>query len=343
MKETFIPKLKHVNLECTGFAPSRSLNVARGALAHKYVGCAIFHNAKKFDNLHTKSFLLRDYIPKELYNNPSAQQLLRVVGMKHNPMMLALLRHKISNQTFIVGNTHLFWDPERSDVKAIQAASIGLAIQGFLDEIRRNETLSAVPTSLPVVLCGDFNALPTLPHSSVSSGVFEVLSTGRLPADHPHHPDMWHSTIENPYKGHPPQLSDVASPMAFSHVYDKKYGFAEYTPVFTTKTDDFTGFVDHVWVSEEIKVECVLAHPLHGVSRPDVASRVLDFEPIPNKVSILACELSCQINVRLNCVSRCIHRIICLLGCPSPFLLARSEELVIFMKEIFNHFYVHTL
>eukprot|EP01031_Cornospumella_fuschlensis_P026827 gene26827-32414_t len=290
LKETFAPKLRHVNLELTGFAPSRTLNGAKGALAHKYVGCATFHCTDKLDSLVSQSYLLRDFIPKELYTTSSAHQILRDVGMRHNPIMLSLLRHKDSNRSIVVVNCHLYWDPRRADIKAIQAASIGNAIQRFLEEVRKNETLAHHTSStLPIILCGDFNALPMISQTNFSSeamrsGVFEVLSTGRLGANHPHHPNMWHADTSYPYKGAPPQLGEISSPLFLNHAYDVRYGFAEHAPLFTTKTDEFSGSVDHVWLSGDVSVDGMLCHPLHAGNRSELESGAQSFEPMPNKV-----------------------------------------------------------
>ncbi len=38
LKETFIPNLRHVGLECFGYAPSQTAAPVKGKYGHKYIG-----------------------------------------------------------------------------------------------------------------------------------------------------------------------------------------------------------------------------------------------------------------------------------------------------------------
>ena len=53
---------------------------------------------------------------------------------------------KDDGEEFIVGTTHLFWDPAQADVKLLQARIV-------LNELESMK----IPT---MILCGDFNSLP---------------------------------------------------------------------------------------------------------------------------------------------------------------------------------------
>jgi mRNA deadenylase 3'-5' endonuclease subunit Ccr4 len=50
---------------------------------------------------------------------------------KHNPIAVVLLQQLETNVTFIVANTHLFWDPARADIKTVQTAAVVRAIDAF--------------------------------------------------------------------------------------------------------------------------------------------------------------------------------------------------------------------
>jgi hypothetical protein len=83
----------------------------------------------------------------------------------------------------LIANTHLFWDPRRPDVKAVQAALLGACITSFIDErILRGDKEEGVvgrgqasagghmPTNFPsVVICGDFNSVPYVQHEFLNA------------------------------------------------------------------------------------------------------------------------------------------------------------------------------
>lgn len=61
--------------------------------------------------------------------------------------------------------------------------------------------------------------------------------------------------------------------------------FQDQTPLITTKTDDFSGWIDHIYVNNKVTVESVLATPLllkdYNISEE---TTILDkFQAIPNE------------------------------------------------------------
>jgi len=75
-------------------------------------------------------------------------------------------------QRMVVANTHIHWNPELRDVKLMQT-------QLMLEElITVSEQYRNGAKTLPLVVCGDFNSEPT-------SGVYELMSKGHVPGDHP--------------------------------------------------------------------------------------------------------------------------------------------------------------
>ena len=134
LRETFIPNLKHVGLECFGFAPSkpadkvvfspeasallcsmrptpppccpRQHTQVRGKYGHKHVGCAIFGRSAKFNLIASKRVHLRDYGP--LQGCRSHRFHVDFVN-KWNALALLMVQIKATGQPLCVGNTHLFW------------------------------------------------------------------------------------------------------------------------------------------------------------------------------------------------------------------------------------------
>lgn len=84
------------------------------------------------------------------------------------------------------------------------------------------------------------------------------------------------------------------SPWRFKNAYQIDE-FIDQSPLFTTKTDDFEGWIDHIWVNSAVHVEKVLSVPVRS---SDFASNRISgaFQPIPNQVSIV-CQLIFVINL----------------------------------------------
>ena len=135
---------------------------------------------------------------------------------RHNSLALACLQLNSTKQIFIVANTHLFWDPNRADIKTIQTAALIRAIAHFnnviIDCMKRNQTLSKststdqniiwptdIPPNnsiLPVLLAGDFNTFLDIENNEgdsgfISTSLVELLTKGILEKTHPQHPDSW--------------------------------------------------------------------------------------------------------------------------------------------------------
>jgi len=116
--------------------------------------------------------------------------------------------------TFIVGNTHLYLDPARPDLKAIQTAACVHALHAFATE--RGWTgadAAAAAACPPLLLVGDLNSMPDLPFDydaasdgagaagagsgdssfslSLPSAPFALMQSGCLEPSHPQHPDQW--------------------------------------------------------------------------------------------------------------------------------------------------------
>jgi CCR4-NOT transcription complex subunit 6 len=123
LKETFMPGLKHVGLDCCGFAPSKFGTQVKGKFAHRNVGCAIFARAEKFNIVSSKRVHLKDYAPLD---NCRSHNLYVDVQSKWNSMAMLMLQVRETNQTICVANTHLYWNPVRADIKALQTYAVSV-------------------------------------------------------------------------------------------------------------------------------------------------------------------------------------------------------------------------
>jgi len=77
-----------------------------------------------------------------------------------------------------VSTAHLFWDPQYPDLKLLQAYLLARELESFAEGV-------------PLVLAGDLNSTPFTEGEAASghlSGVYGLLTRGRAPVGHPHHP-----------------------------------------------------------------------------------------------------------------------------------------------------------
>lgn len=283
LRETFIPNLKHVGLECFGFAPSKQADKVRGKFGHKHVGCAIFGRAEKFNIISSKRVHLRDFGPLE---GCRSHRFHVDFTAKWNSMAMLMVQLKDTNQILCIANTHIFWNPARADIKAMQTAAVMDAINKFYIELGFTKN----QPQPPLVLCGDFNTVPDLGFDDTGckpSAPFQLLEHGVLKTSHPQHPDTFYSKVECiPGKpGHQspenPRLGEFSTGWKLRNAYDLPE-FDGQQPLFTTKTDDFQGWIDHIWISDDVDVTNVLSPPIR---RGDLEAghKARSFSPIPSK------------------------------------------------------------
>lgn len=170
---------------------------------------------------------------------------------------------KESGSRIIVANTHIHWDPQFRDVKLVQVALLIEEIENISHNFAKypprlaptastangptagdNNGSSRPPpvysdgTKIPVIVCGDFNSLP-------SSGVYEFLSTGAVP---PNHPDFMSHTYGK-------YTSDG---LRHKLGLQSAYSVAGEIPM-TNFTPTFRGVIDYIWFSTaNLQVNAVL-------------------------------------------------------------------------------------
>lgn len=155
--------------------------------------------------------------------------------------------------------------------------------------------------------------------SLIRNGVMQLLSTGHVPSSHPHHPNQWRETmrqaivnaaatsatsavavaaiatetstieqqptesiaqaqsVDDPLPLHLPSLRQ---PFQLKNIYEIE-PFTQYQPRFSTKTNAFKGWIDHMWCSPHFTVEMVLRLP---VTAKESEVDAETFPPIPSKV-----------------------------------------------------------
>eukprot|EP01038_Epipyxis_sp_PR26KG_P007935 gene7935-10768_t len=275
LRETFIPGMKRIGLECCGYAPTKTSHESKGKFGHKNIGSAMFYNPQKLNIVTSKKFHLKDFA---LLNHCRSHEFVVDVHSKMNTMLIVQFNVTATNENIIIGNTHLFWDPAREDIKTIQALAVTQCIQSFCNNCKFEK--NNLP---PLIICGDFNAMPNVLHDDFGdykSALFEIFSNGYLNINHPQHPDNWFNTKVNANSPNP-RLGQLNSNLILHNIYEMNE-FIDSKPLFTTKTDEFQGWIDHIWTNNKIDVDMVLSPPIRsGDLEANIKGR--RFAPIPNK------------------------------------------------------------
>ena len=107
---------------------------------------------------------------------PQDGDLRRTLMSNEGGALLALLQFVGSEAQVCCISTHLWHEPMRPDVRCVQTALLSQSVDRMMQR--------AGPGT-GVVMCGDFNSEPT---PGAGGGVYELLATGRLKADHEDHP-----------------------------------------------------------------------------------------------------------------------------------------------------------
>lgn len=182
-------------------------------------GCGIFLR-KTLRATQSHSFRLRDVAERHF---PDAANLRGGAGFAaalwrelHEKLTLAnAVEVSVeSGRKVWISTCHLYWDPRYPDLKLLQAWLL-------------ERELSALSGGKPLILAGDLNSTPLLdgrsqgPKGAELSGVYELMTRGRVDVQHPHHPVLLRpgtgispvygrrtcrSSKSNPFKAQPRKL-----------------------------------------------------------------------------------------------------------------------------------------
>ncbi|KJP89184.1 hypothetical protein AK88_01062 [Plasmodium fragile] len=264
--------------------------------------CVLFD--KKFKLLGKKHFNLSEAVSTHLlrYAHQGESDIedafIKELRMRTSMATMLLLELPQTKTLLSVCNCHIHWNPAYADVKVFHTFLIVKELFHFV-----RSALERFPF-VPLLLVGDFNstprlcavqiALPTLLASNCLSqhlqgpvadnqlsGVYELITTGRLPTKHPHHPAELRN--DEAFLRYPDLLVDP-----FQSAFKEKIPFVEQVngaePEFTNKTTTFSGCIDFVFFKGLI--------PLSAKTVPEDLgkSEVLPNGKIPSDHLLLASE-----------------------------------------------------
>ncbi|MEW5307672.1 MAG: hypothetical protein WDW36_010050 [Sanguina aurantia] len=227
-------------------------------------GAALFYRLNKFELIHSEAVRFSD-VPL-----PGASWSTEDRGGKgkdhpylelQEGMVLALLRHTASGRNVLAAATHLHWDPQYPDVKAMQAA----ALCSVVADVLRAHCSSL---DVAVVIGGDFNSLAEkrasddydrVPEAGVHvSGSYQLMDSGSLPPAHLDHPRHHRRRGDDS----PRFCEDLVLGSSGLQLHSTQAAAQGREPVLTTKTASFSGTLDYVFISRQhFQVEAVLEMP----------------------------------------------------------------------------------
>lgn len=213
---------------------TRALNVSEG--------CCVFLRDNRFrvieqHDIEFNTFAL-SLAESGVFDQDTIDSLLKRV-LRDNIAQLLLIETTTPqhghNDLFCVANTHIFWDPEYSDVKLWQTQLLVQELERFLTIQGHNY---GVGTKLPLVVCGDFNSEPDTPVVNFLKGE--------------------HITIDFDPCG----ILRVMMPVRNTLNIDNAYSILNAEPQYTNYTDNYKGVLDYIFIStQSIKVTSCLLVP----------------------------------------------------------------------------------
>lgn len=144
--------------------------------------------------------------------------------LKGNVGLILILDIADGSGPIVVANTHLYWDPDLTDVKLFQ-------VDVFMQELELLIQSRRLGADVPVIVAGDFNSEPI-------SSVYELLSTGSCSMSKPDAPDDAYNVLSSCRLQHNLHMRS-------------SYSLAGAEPAYTNYTHNFVGVLDYIWYGVE--------------------------------------------------------------------------------------------
>lgn len=191
--------------------------------AKKVDGCATFYQTGVFELIDKKILEYGRLVISQDKFKKTDDVFNRFMN-KDNIASVSILQHIPSGKKLVIANTHLHWDPEYNDVKAMQVAVLLEELQGLVKKyINSRDDINKIP----LVICGDFN-------SQTDSAVYQFISQG-LSKNHYDLKDRDYGKYTSEGLSHPFHLRSA-------------YDVIGELP-FTNFTPTFTEVIDYIWYS----------------------------------------------------------------------------------------------
>lgn len=225
----------------------------------KTEGCAMFVKGEKLGEVQFDCLILADRFANTLGTAPAAFPVLSFNVAQRSEVAQAAT-FTFNGVPITVCNSHLYWNPQEPDLKAVQACLV-------MDWLN---TLVPDHENHAVIWAGDFNSLPlktktdmfdkTIPPGGLVSGVYTLLTQGRLNLDHPDHPFSRQQQARHPRM----EGSDSADCWELKPLHNARVLASSFAvvngredvpafkcePRYTNYTGSFKGTLDYVFYSQ---------------------------------------------------------------------------------------------
>ncbi|KAH9961326.1 Endonuclease/exonuclease/phosphatase [Russula dissimulans] len=188
-EEYFVPKLGGAGYEGVYYPKSRykTMNEADRRLVD---GCAIFFNKSKYQLVeqHPLEF---STVAMQRPDFKKTDDMFNRVLIRSDIAVICLFENIETGTRHVIANAHICWDPKYSDVKLVQVALLVDEVEKVANNFAKypprpptdGSPVKPPPTysdgtKIPIIISGDYNSVP-------GSGVYEFLTNGTLPGDHP--------------------------------------------------------------------------------------------------------------------------------------------------------------
>lgn len=159
------------------------------------------------------------------------------LNIRNTVALIAVLKHKLTNEVLFISNTHLYWSPKHDDVKLMQTYLLADLIKKsimryYKCSIQEVDEMIKSNDKLNIIMVGDFNSTP-------DSMVYKFMSTGTVSKEFvQNYGKQFSSSINN-------SLGLFRSP------YHDLYVDHKFTK--TTYTNKFKDIIDYIWFNNSNK------------------------------------------------------------------------------------------
>lgn len=142
-------------------------------------GVAIFYDETRFEKVASDSRVMSQNVDApgfiDVWKNINNERVKeRFLGRNTTVQAIVLRSKDRSDELIVVGNTHLYFQPDADHIRLLQ----GFYALSYIEDIARQTRQSLDKDSrVSLVLGGDFNSTP-------DCGIYQLMTTGRVPDNH---------------------------------------------------------------------------------------------------------------------------------------------------------------
>jgi CCR4-NOT transcription complex subunit 6 len=201
-------------------------------------GVAIVYNTNKFELINYE----RINFANNFKTSPLIEQTLdtqeRLIA-RNTVAVVAVLKHKYTNQILFVANTHLYWSPKHDDVKLLQTHLLTniikeTAMRHYKISAQELDEMIKSKNGPNIIMTGDFNSTP-------SSMVYKFLSEGTISrTEQPNFTQDYGSQLSSNVQNTLGTFKSPYKELYLQHVVNK-----------TTYTPKFKDVIDYIWFAND--------------------------------------------------------------------------------------------